>query len=139
MKKIKVLFILLVALVFLAGCQDPVKPIETEEPTIETPPTFDYTTLDGTYYLIMSSDTSTNRSKDMKIEEPFMSYEMTITGNELVETYHLGAGSSTHIYQIDISTDSFSASRAGATADMLTYSVPATSTYLPTNLLKTSF
>ncbi len=108
MKKIKVLFILLVALVFLAGCQDPVKPIETEEPTIETPPTFDYTTLDGTYYLIMSSDTSTNRSKDMKIEEPFMSYEMTITGNELVETYHLGAGSSTHIYQIDISTDSFS-------------------------------
>lgn len=108
MKKIKVLFILLVALVFLSGCHVPVKPIETEEPTIETPPMFDYTTLDGTYYLIMSSDTSTNKSKDMKIEEPFMSYEMTITGNELVETYHLGSGSSTHTYQIDISTDSFS-------------------------------
>lgn len=108
MKKMRLLFILLFTLFLLGGCQEIEKPIKTEEPTIETPPTYDYTTLDGTYYLIMSSDTSANRSKDMKFEEPFMSYEMTISGSELVETYHLGSGSSTHTYQIYIDTDSFS-------------------------------
>ncbi len=109
MKKFRILFILLFTLFLLGGCQQTQKPIETEEPTIETPPpSFDYTTLDGTYYLIMSSDTSVNRTKDMKVEEPFISYEMTITGNELVETYHLGSGSSTRTYQIDIAEDLFS-------------------------------
>jgi len=111
MKRMRMFLLLFIVLFMFSGCQiteETVEPTEEViETTEETPITFDNTTLDGTYHLIKSVSRQVNNVLHEKKEEPFTSYEVTISGNQMTESYTLGLQSVSNTYNILIKDNSF--------------------------------